>query len=70
MRLSTWVTKRDQHGLAQSTVLGVLGPQELVITNEYVYLNRYMWYSTIDTEGDEVWFYAGELGSLITEEIE
>ena len=70
VRLSTWVTKRDQHGLAHSTVLGVLGPQELIITNEYVYLNRYLWYSTIDTEGNEVWFYAGELGSLIAEEVE
>lgn len=70
VRLDSWVSKRDQHGLANSTVLGVLGPQVLEITSEYIYLNRYTWYSTIDSTGESVWFYAGEVGNLITEEVE
>ncbi len=65
--LKEWVSKRDAYGVDRSMVLGVLGPAEYTVIDEYTYPSEDVWFAIRDTSGKKVWFYAGKLNALKVE---
>jgi hypothetical protein len=57
--LSSWVTLRDRPGVSSSLIVGTYGPSNIVITNEVIKNDKYLWIEILTVDGETAWFYAG-----------
>jgi hypothetical protein len=62
--LDSWVTLRKKPGVKASTIIGVQGPGQIIITNEVLKNDKYLWVELLDVNGDRAWFYAGQTGDF------
>lgn len=62
IELSSWVALRDKPGMKRSIIVGAQGPGEVSIIAEKIFSDRYLWLSFFNSEGRQVWFYAGKDG--------